>query len=67
MYIPRHLQSALNALIAQGKKAKDTALLRGTSIHTVRTQLKSIFRKTGLSSQGQLISLVFNLKNTPAR
>lgn len=55
------------ALIVQGAKAKDIALLRGTSIHTVRTQLKSILRKTGLSSQTQLINLVFSLKEPLSR
>jgi len=46
----------LDKLIA-GEDLRQAATLLRISIHTARTQLKSIFRKTGRRSQGQLLIL----------
>lgn len=40
--------------LAAGKSLSDIALEGRTSVHTVRTQLKAIFAKTGTSRQAQL-------------
>jgi len=50
----------LDKLIAGGDLREAAAALR-ISIHTARTQLKSIFRKTGRRSQGQLLTLAARL------
>jgi|GEM_PF-5743356 len=31
---------------------------RGVTLHTIRSQLKSIFHKTGVKSQAQLVAMV---------
>lgn len=43
------------ALLAGGYSLKGLATRLGVSEHTTRSQLKSIFRKTGISSQAELI------------
>lgn len=50
----------LDHLIAGEDLSEATATLR-VSIHTARAQLKSIFRKTGRRSQGQLLMLAARL------
>jgi len=44
--------------LADGLAAVDCAALRGVSVHTVRTQLRALFTKTGLSRQTELVSLL---------
>jgi DNA-binding CsgD family transcriptional regulator len=51
-------EAELSALLAQGLSLEDAATRRGLSIHTVRSQLKVIFGKTGASSQAQLVRMV---------
>jgi len=51
-------EAELSALLAQGLSLADAATRRGLSIHTVRSQLKVIFGKTGASSQAQLVRMV---------
>lgn len=51
-------EGELAALIAQGVSLKDAAKHRKTRYETARGQLKSIYSKTGLFSQGQLIVLI---------
>ena len=46
----------LDKLIA-GEDLRDAAASLRISIHTARTQLKALFRKTGRRSQGQLLML----------
>jgi DNA-binding CsgD family transcriptional regulator len=44
--------------ISLGRNLTAIAVARQTSIQTVRSQLKVIFRKTGVTSQAQLVALV---------
>ena len=44
--------------LADGLAAADCAALRGVSVHTVRSQLRALFIKTGLSRQAELVSLL---------
>jgi DNA-binding CsgD family transcriptional regulator len=58
--IARHLrisagEAALAAALAAGYNLSNAASRLGVSVHTVRTQLKSIFRKTGIRSQVELV------------
>jgi DNA-binding CsgD family transcriptional regulator/PAS domain-containing protein len=46
--------------IVEGTSLRDVAERRGVGIETVRTQLKSVFRKAGVSSQAGLVRLVAN-------
>jgi len=43
--------------IVDGKSVRDAAAQLRISLHTARTQLKTIFRKTGRRTQGQLLAL----------
>lgn len=43
------------ALLAQGRNAKQVAQARGSSVHTVRSQVKSILGKSGTRSTRELI------------
>jgi DNA-binding CsgD family transcriptional regulator/PAS domain-containing protein len=54
-------ESDLALALCRGEKLTDVASRRRVSIHTVRNQLKSVFTKTGVSSQGQLVALVWKL------
>jgi DNA-binding CsgD family transcriptional regulator len=47
----------LGALL-RGQSVKDFALAAGLSNHTVRSQLKAIFRKTGYGRQAELVSAI---------
>ena len=46
--------------VASGARLSDVAERRGVGIETVRTQLKRVFRKSGVSSQAELVRLVAN-------
>jgi DNA-binding CsgD family transcriptional regulator len=48
------------AAVARGMSPAEMARCYNLSVHTVRSQLKSVFRKTGTSSQAQLGNLVLN-------
>jgi DNA-binding CsgD family transcriptional regulator len=48
----------LAALICGGETLKASALARGVSIHTARTQLRNIFMKTSTRRQAELVRLV---------
>jgi DNA-binding CsgD family transcriptional regulator len=43
--------------IVDGKSLREAAAGLHISLHTARTQLKTIFRKTGRRTQGQLLTL----------
>ena len=45
-------------LVLQGFTAKEIAEQRGVSLRTVTTQLGAIFRKAGVNSQAELISMM---------
>jgi DNA-binding CsgD family transcriptional regulator len=51
-------EAVLAAGLAEGKSIEELAAEQGVSMNTARTQLKSIFAKTGVHRQGQLISLI---------
>jgi DNA-binding CsgD family transcriptional regulator len=56
-----HLSRAESALaigLLEGAVLSDIAGSRGISLHTVRSQLKSIMLKTGVSRQSELINLL---------
>jgi DNA-binding CsgD family transcriptional regulator len=53
---PAEAQIAL--AVAGGATVRAVAASRGASVLTVRSQLKAIFRKVGVKSQVQLVSLV---------
>jgi DNA-binding CsgD family transcriptional regulator len=54
-------EADLICLLAQGVSPELCAVRRGVSITTIRTQLASIYDKTGVGSQTQLVSLVLAL------
>ncbi|MGB2248239.1 MAG: helix-turn-helix transcriptional regulator [Alcanivorax sediminis] len=51
-------EARIASLISQGEKPADIAVSCQVSIHTVRSQIKSIFTKTEVSTQAQLTKLV---------
>lgn len=53
-------EAQLAVALCSGKTLDDTARERGTSIHTIRSQLKSIFNKTGTKRQCELVSLLLS-------
>jgi DNA-binding CsgD family transcriptional regulator len=54
-------ESRVARLIAGGDSVNDIAVTSNTSAGTVRNQLKAVFAKTGVSRQGDLISLLSNV------
>jgi DNA-binding CsgD family transcriptional regulator len=51
-------EAELVVALCDGNTLEEAALARQTSIHTVRSQLKSIFSKTGTHRQTELLALV---------
>jgi DNA-binding CsgD family transcriptional regulator len=51
-------EAELAVALCGGKSVDEVAAERGTSIHTARSQLKSIFGKTGTRRQADLVSLL---------
>jgi len=51
--------------LVDGARLKDAADRLDVSMNTVRTQLKSIFRKTGQRTQGQLLALASRMAMIP--
>ena len=51
-------EAELAVALCGGKTLDDAATERGTSVHTTRSQLKSIFGKTGTKRQADLVSLL---------
>ena len=47
--------------LAQDRSLSEAAQESGLSIHTLRSQLKSVYAKTGLNRQAQLTGLVQRL------
>jgi DNA-binding CsgD family transcriptional regulator len=54
-------ESAVAVAIAEGLSTGDIADLRGTSVETVRTQVKAVLVKTGASSQLDLLRMAAKL------
>lgn len=53
-------ESRLAGLLAEGVSTEEAALQLGVSKHTVRSQLQSIFAKTGTSRQGELVRMLLS-------
>jgi DNA-binding CsgD family transcriptional regulator len=51
-------EAKLAIALCEGKTLEDIALENGTSIHTVKSQLKNTFLKTGTKRQSELVSLL---------
>jgi DNA-binding CsgD family transcriptional regulator/PAS domain-containing protein len=51
-------EAELAVALCSGKTLDEAANERGTSIHTIRSQLKSIFSKTGTKRQADLVCLL---------
>ena len=51
-------EAQLAKLLVQGKSLKNAAMERGISYQTARSQLKSLFLKTGCHRQSELISIL---------
>jgi len=51
-------EAAIAASLANGMSVSDTAAHLGVALNTVRTHLRSIFSKTGVSRQSQLVHLI---------
>ncbi|MDQ7989551.1 MAG: helix-turn-helix transcriptional regulator [Candidatus Dactylopiibacterium sp.] len=52
-------ESELAVGLCSGHTLDDIARARGTSIHTIKSQLKNVFAKTGTRRQSELVSLLF--------
>lgn len=53
--------------ISDGSSLEQIAALHAVSVATVRTQLKSVFQKTGTHRQGELAALLAGLPRIPVR
>ena len=53
-------EAAIAAAVADGLTLNDVAQRQGVSLNTVRAHLRSIFAKTGVKRQSQLVHLVHN-------
>lgn len=53
-------EAELAVALCSGKTLEDAAVDRGTSVHTARSQLKSIFNKTGTHRQADVVGLVLS-------
>jgi DNA-binding CsgD family transcriptional regulator len=51
-------EAELVTLLCQGETLDEAARIRGVSAHTARSQLKSVFSKTGVSRQADLVRLL---------
>lgn len=51
-------EAALAVILCAGHTMEEASTARGTSLNTVRTQLKSIFGKTGTQRQADLVSVL---------
>lgn len=56
-------EAELTVLLAQGQSLEAIATARGVKLDTVRTQLRTIYKKTGTHRQGELVCLVGVLGN----
>jgi len=51
-------EAALAIALTRGETLEETATSRGVSLNTIKTQLRSVFAKTGTSRQAELVSLL---------
>jgi DNA-binding CsgD family transcriptional regulator len=54
-------EADMTALLAQGHSLEAIAMARRVSVDTVRSQLRTVFRKTGMHRQGELVCAVGRL------
>jgi DNA-binding CsgD family transcriptional regulator len=54
-------EAALGISLVEGQSPADVAAARAVSIHTVRTQLAQLFRKTGTTRQSQLVAVLLRV------
>lgn len=59
-----HAEAALMAALASGSTVAEFAHQRGVSVATVRTELSSLFGKTGVDTQARLVALAKTLPST---
>ena len=57
-------EAKLAALLADGRDMAEAAAINGVARETVRSQLKSIFQKTGTRRQAELVRLLLQLPNS---
>lgn len=55
-------EAAIAIAVTEGQSATEIAGARGTSVHTVRNQIKSMMAKTGTRRQAELAALVERLR-----
>ena len=53
-------EAQVTAYLSQGSSLEEIAEKKGCSVHTIRTQIKCAYTKTGTRRQGQLVSLALN-------
>lgn len=58
LFLLSEAEAQLSVALCCGKTPDDVALERGTSINTVKSQLKNVFLKTGTKRQSELVSLL---------
>ncbi len=54
-------QTELVCLLCEGKTAQEIAAIRTKSTHTIRTQIKTVLKKTGFNRQPELIANILNM------
>jgi DNA-binding CsgD family transcriptional regulator len=52
--------------LLDGRRLAEIAASRDVSVETVRTQLRSLFRKTGVSRQADLMRMLLTLPEVPS-
>ncbi|MCC0030954.1 MAG: helix-turn-helix transcriptional regulator [Brucellaceae bacterium] len=65
MYSLTRAEVRVAVTLAQVQTLEETSSVLGLSPHTVRTHLKNIFEKTGVTRQAELMALVFRLSAAP--
>lgn len=56
-----HAESRLTAMLIAGRSLQQASAQLGVSRHTVRSQLKNVFAKTGVNSQADLLRMLLPL------
>jgi DNA-binding CsgD family transcriptional regulator len=51
-----HTETVIAGFLTEGRSLRDIAGLRGTSIHTVRNQVRALFEKLGVQRQSELVA-----------
>ena len=59
------MESRVAALLAQGMSVRQIAAATGRKESTIRSHVKHMFSKHGLSRQAELVQLVLSLAGTP--